>query len=52
MRYTGPRAVADLEEALHDALGVKFGQDPRLLGQVGLELVDVRDGSRRVQVHD
>ena len=34
-----PRAVAEPEEALHDALGVKFGQDARLLGPVGLELV-------------
>jgi hypothetical protein len=39
-----PRAVAEPEEALHDALGVKFGQDARLLGPVGLELVEVRDG--------
>jgi hypothetical protein len=43
MRYT-PRAVAEPEEDLHDALGVKFGQDARLLGPVGLELVEVRDG--------
>jgi hypothetical protein len=47
-----PRAVAEPEEALHDALGVKFGQDPRLLGPVGLELAGVRDGSRRMQVHE
>jgi hypothetical protein len=32
--------------------GVKFAQDPRLLGQVGLDLVEVRDGSRRVYVHE
>jgi hypothetical protein len=47
-----PRAVAEPEEALHDALSVKFGQDPRLLSPVGLELVEVRDGSGRVQVHE
>jgi hypothetical protein len=46
------RLAAEPEEVLHDALGVKFAQDPRLLGQVGLDLVEVRDGSRRVQVHE
>ena len=33
-----PRAVAEPVEVLHDALGVEFGQDPRLLGPVGGEL--------------
>jgi hypothetical protein len=51
-QITPPRAVAEPEEALHHALGVKFGQDARLLGPVGLELVEVRDGSRRVHVHE
>jgi len=52
MRYTPGRAVGEPEEALHNALRVKFSQDARLLGPVRLELVEVRDGSRRVQVHE